>query len=263
MINKWKQLDEEVYGTTDNMYWMCDSNGNRALFKPDVSGEDYIIEYDVCRLALFLDIAYSRVEPYTLNGVVGFLSIVEDTRRFHRVNGFDLYRNGEKYNSKPLSSGGKEYSDDIDYSLNGFKEFVTDGCFEDLCKVTLLDALCRNQDRHIGNIDFLLNLNGNIVSVAPLYDSVMSLSNSVSETALLGVTNDRVWNHKEMFHYLVENNFIIDTIEKLKTNDFIELCNNLEYGEWIYKRATEFLKESADISEHIDKSKQTLRRLHF
>ncbi len=50
--------------------------------------------------------------------------------------------------SRPISAGKTEYSDEIDYSLEGLRLIVSDGCFKDLCMVALLDALCRNQDRH-------------------------------------------------------------------------------------------------------------------
>ena len=96
MMNNWTPIDEETFGTTDNMVWMESDSGNRALFKPDISGDDYLIELNVYRLACFLEIPYSKVLPYTLDGLTGFLSIVEDTKRYHRVNGADLYRNGEK-----------------------------------------------------------------------------------------------------------------------------------------------------------------------
>lgn len=244
MTNNWKVIDEEPYGTTDNMVWMMNDIGNKALFKPDISGDDYLIKLSVYTLAKFFNISYSRVASYSLEGIKGFLSFVEDTKRFHRINGADLYRNGEKFNSRPISIGNTKYTDDIDYSLEGLKCIVTDGCFKDLCMTAFLDALCRNQDRHIGNIDFLLNLNGNIIAVAPLYDTVMSFSNSISESTMLGVTSQKVWTHKEVFNYLKELDFMKESINLLKTNSFKNLCDELEYGDFIYNRAKSFISST-------------------
>ena len=118
----WFLLEEEVIGTTSDMSWMSNERGDKALFKPDESGDDYLIELNVYRLATFFDIPYSRVLPFTLNNIDGFLSIVEDTRRYHRINGSDLYRNGKKYTSKAVSAGKTNYDDDIDYSLKPSRE---------------------------------------------------------------------------------------------------------------------------------------------
>ena len=242
MMNKnWFLLEEEVIGTTSDMSWMSNERGDKALFKPDESGDDYLIELNVYRLATFFDIPYSRVLPFTLNNIDGFLSIVEDTRRYHRINGSDLYRNGKKYTSKAVSAGKTNYDDDIDYSLEGLREIVTGGGLEVLCKVAFLDALCRNQDRHMGNIDFLTNLNKNLIAVAPLYDTVMSLSNSFTETTLLGISSKRIYNHQKVFEYISKFDFMQNTIFKIDTNEFKDLCDDLEFGDFIFNRAKDFI----------------------
>lgn len=122
--NEWFPIAEEITGTTSNMAWMINVENRMALFKPDMTGNDYLIESNIYQVATFFDIPCSKVKPYTLNGINGFLSIVEDIHNYHRINGTDLYQN------------------------------ITLTKIPSLCKIAFLDALCRNQDRHIGNIDF-------------------------------------------------------------------------------------------------------------
>lgn len=256
MMSNWFLIEEEVTGTTSDMSWMVNEKGEKALFKPDESGDDYLIELNVYQLATFFNISYYRVFPYTLNGIDGFLSMVEDTRRYHRINGSDLYRNGKRYTSKAISKGNAKYDEDIDYSLEGLREIITEGCFEDLCKVAFLDALCRNQDRHIGNIDFLINLSKNLIAVAPLYDTVLSLSNSYTESTMLGITDKKRYQHKEVFEYIGQFDFMQSTISKINTEKFSILCDNLEYGDFIYDRAKDFINL-------VKPKNNSLKSLHF
>lgn len=208
--NKWFPVSEEITGSTQNMIWMINENNQMALFKPDMTGNDYLIESTIYRVATFFEIPCSKVIPYILNGINGFLSIIEDASSYHRVNGADLYQ-------------------DVTLDLS-------------LCKIAFLDALCRNQDRHIGNVDFLLDANKEFVKVAASYDTVMSLSNSSTESSMLGINNKRTWNHKEIFNHLKNYAFMQDTFSKINTKEFKDLCNNLEYGDFIYNRAKCFLK---------------------
>ncbi|MCI8630618.1 MAG: hypothetical protein HFE57_14210 [Firmicutes bacterium] len=180
-----------------------------ALFKPDMTGNDYLIELNIYQIATFFDIPCSKVMPYTLNSIIGFLSIVEDIPNCHRINCADLYQ------SITLKS-------------------------PSLCKIAFLDALCRNQDRYIGNIDFLISPSNK--TVAPSYDTVLSLSNSFTESAMLGITSNKTYSHQEIFSYLKILDFMQNTINKLNTKEFKELCNDLEYDDFIYNRAKEFIK---------------------
>lgn len=66
MMSNWFLIEEEVTGTTSDMSWMVNEKGEKALFKPDESGDDYLIELNVYQLATFFNISYSRVFPYTL-----------------------------------------------------------------------------------------------------------------------------------------------------------------------------------------------------
>ncbi len=46
MMNKnWFLLEEEVIGTTSDMSWMSNERGDKALFKPDESGDDYLTNF--------------------------------------------------------------------------------------------------------------------------------------------------------------------------------------------------------------------------
>lgn len=74
--NKWFPVAEEITGTTPNKVWMLNENNQMSLFKPDMTDNDYLIEDNIYRIATFFDIPCSKVQPYTLNGVNGFLSIV-------------------------------------------------------------------------------------------------------------------------------------------------------------------------------------------
>ncbi len=206
--NKWFPIAEEITGTTPNMVWMLNENNQMALFKPDMTGNDYLIEDTIYRVATFFNIPCSKVLPYTLNGITGFLSIVENIPNCHRINGTDFYQ---------------------DITLKS----------PSLCKIAFLDALCRNQDRHIGNIDFLISPSNK--TVAPSYDTVLSLSNSFTESAMLGITANKTYSHREIFSYLKSLDFMQDTIAKIQTKEFKELCSNLEYGDFIYNRAKEFI----------------------
>lgn len=206
--NKWFPIAEEITGTTPNMVWMLNENNQMALFKPDMTGNDYLIEDTIYRVATFFNIPCSKVLPYTLNGITGFLSIVENIPNYHRINGTDLYQ---------------------DITLKS----------PYLCKIAFLDALCRNQDRHIGNIDFLISPSNK--TVAPIYDTVLSLSNSFTESAMLGITSNKTYSHREIFSYLKSLDFMQNIINKINTKEFKELCNDLEYGDFIYNRAKEFL----------------------
>ena len=101
--NKWFPIAEEITGSTPNMVWMLNENNQMALFKPDITGNDCLIEDT----------------PYQ------------------------------------------------DINLESFPS---------LWKIAFLDALCRNQDRHAGNIDFLISPSNK--TIAPSYDTVLSLSTS-------------------------------------------------------------------------------------
>ena len=191
--NDWFPIAEEITGTTSNMAWMINVENRMALFKPDMTGNDYLIESNIYQVATFFDIPCSKVKPYTLN----------------RINGTDLYQN------------------------------ITLTKIPSLCKIAFLDALCRNQDRHIGNIDFLISPSNK--TVAPIYDTVLSLSNSFTESAMLGITSNKTYSHREIFSYLKSLDFMQNIINKINTKDFKELCNDLEYGDFIYNRAKEFL----------------------
>lgn len=203
--NKWFPVAEEITGSTPNMVWMLNTENQMALFKPDMTGNDYLIEATIYQVATFFNIPCSRVLPYTLNGVNGFLSIVENIPNYHRINGADIYQ-------------------DINLTY-----------FPLLCKIAFLDALCRNQDRHIENIDFLISPSNK--TVAPSYDTVLSLSNSYTESTMLGITSNKTYSHQEIFNYLKSLNFMQDTISKINTKEFKELCDSLEYGDFIYNRA--------------------------
>ena len=250
MTEEWFSADEEVVGSTSDMMWLNSSIGRRALFKPDISGDDYCIETNVKAVADFFGIPCSDIIPYTFNDIDGFLSIVTDTRRYHRINGADLFRNGSKYSSNPISAGNTVYNEDIDFSLLGLQQTVSDGCFEDLCKMCFLDAIVRNQDRHIGNIDFLLAYDSKLIlAVAPLFDNVMSLSNSTTESALFGIDSTRVWKHRDIFAHLLQYDFMKQLLFQANSLQFKELCNNLEYGDFIYERACNFLHSMVDAAK--------------
>lgn len=203
--NKWFPIAEEITGTTPNMVWMLNENNQMSLFKPNMTSNDYLIEDTIYQVATFFGIPCSKVQPYTLNGVNGFLSIVENIPNYYRINGADLYQG------------------------------INIESFPSLCKIAFLDALCRNQDRHIGNIDFLINSSNK--TIAPSYDTVLSLSNSFTESAMLGITSNKTYSHQEIFNYLKSLDFMQDTFAKIQTKEFKELCNSLEYGDFIYNRA--------------------------
>lgn len=202
--NKWFPIVEEITGSTPNMVWMLNENNQMALLKPDITGDDYLIEATIYQVATFFDISCSKVQPYTLNGVNGFLSVVENIPNYYRINGADLYQ-GINLESFPY-----------------------------LCKIAFLDALCRNQDRHIGNIDFLISPSNK--TIAPSYDTVLSLSNSYTESAMLGVTSNKTYSHREVFNYIKSLDFMQSIFAKIQTKEFKELCSNLEYGDFIYNR---------------------------
>lgn len=203
--NKWFPIAEEITGSTPNMVWMMNENNQMALFKPDITGNDCLIEDTTYQVATFFNIPCSRILPYTLNGITGFLSIVENIPNYHRINGADIYQ---------------------DINLTSFPS---------LYKIAFLDALCRNQDRHIGNIDFLISPSNKII--APSYDTVLSLSNSFTESAMLGITSNKAYSHREVFNYLKSLDFMQDIFAKIQTKEFKELCDGLEYGDFIYNRA--------------------------
>jgi len=203
--NKWLPIAEEITGSTPNMVWMLNTENQMALFKPDMTGNDYLIEATIYQVATFFNIPCSRVLPYILNGISGFLSIVENIPNYHRINGADIYQNMN-----------------LTY-------------FPSLCKIAFLDALCRNQDRHAGNIDFLISPSNK--TIAPSYDTVLSLSNSHTESTMLGITSNKTYSHREIFNYLKSLDFMQDIFAKIQTKEFKELCDNLEYGDFIYNRA--------------------------
>ena len=227
MLNhNWFPVGEEVFGSTKNTIWMMNEKSQMALFKPDPTDSKYSKESTIYQVATFFEIPYSKVIPYTLNGVTGYLSIVEDIRRYYRINAYDFYLNS---------------NDDFEYSIEGFKETTTESCFIDLCKVAFLDALCKISDRHFAGIDFLMNINRNIIAVAPLYDSATSLSDFYAEYTELHINHSKKWTHQEVFNYLKNFDLMQSTISKINTKEFKELCDSIPYGNFIYQRATKLL----------------------
>lgn len=173
----------------------------------------------IYQLATFFEIPYSKIIPYTLNDMQGYLSIVEDNLAYHRVNAYDFYHQSNK---------------DFEYSVKGFKEVTSENCFIDLCKVIFLDALCKNGSRLFADLDFLINTT---ITIAPLYNSEIFLSNIYEEYTELYIDHSKKWTHQEVFFYLKSLDFMQDTIAKVKTKEFKVLCDSIPYGSFIYQRA--------------------------
>ena len=216
----WFPVAGEIFGSTKNMIWMMNEKNEMALFKPDPTGVEHSAESTIYQIATFFEIPYSRVIPYTLNNITGYLSIVEDTYQYHRINAYDFYH---------------QSNEDFEYSIKGFPK----ECFQSLCKVAFLDTLCKNGSRHFAGIDFLMN---DSITVAPLYDSEISLSDIYGEYTELHIDHSKKWTHQEVFHYLKSLDFMQDIIAKINTEEFKELCHSITYGDFIYQRAVKLLQ---------------------
>ena len=58
----------------------------------------------------------------------------------------------------------------------------------------------------------------------------------MTESTMLGITNTKVWKHKEVIDYLSNIDFMQDTFSLLKDKKFELFCDNLEYGNFIFSR---------------------------
>lgn len=73
---------------------------------------------------------------------------------------------------------------------------------------------------------------------------------------MLGITDKKRYQHKEVFEYIGQFDFMQSTISKINTKEFSILCDNLEYGDFIYNRAKDF-------SSLIKLKGSSLKLLHF
>lgn len=216
----WFPVAGEIFGSTKNTIWMLNEKNQMALFKPDPTGINHSKESTIYQVATFFEIPYSRTIPYTLDGITGYLSIVQDMHQHHRINAYDFYH---------------QSNENFEYSIKGFPKDY----FQSLCKIAFLDTLCKNGGRHFAGIDFLISPFNN--TVAPLYDSEISLSDIYGEYTELCLDHSKKWTHQEVFHFLKSLDFMQDTIAKINTEEFKELCNNITYGDFIYQRAIKLL----------------------
>ena len=72
----WFPVAGEIFGSTKNTIWMLNEKNQMALFQPDPTGIKHSKESTIYQIATFFEIPYSRTIPYTLDGIIGYLSIL-------------------------------------------------------------------------------------------------------------------------------------------------------------------------------------------
>lgn len=70
--SNWYRVDEEVEGFTENMFWLSNDLKERVLFKPDTTGNDFLIEEDFYKVVCFFDISCSYVETFVFDSIKGW-----------------------------------------------------------------------------------------------------------------------------------------------------------------------------------------------
>lgn len=149
--------------------WRFDENGHLVFMKAGTkytfgainSGREPFSEYYACQVAKHL----------------GFDCVDYQIKKHVRHNGkIDVITECKSYTSEDIGSASAQ-----ELSLESYEEILeyskklSDTDFEKILDMLFLDCLLMNEDRHLNNIEFLVdNSNLKVIGVAPIYDNNMS-----------------------------------------------------------------------------------------
>lgn len=201
-------ISEGLDGTTPRMRWVELSDGRRGVFKP----------WDSCSFES--EVAYSKVAEFfgvevskcvKVDG--GFVSLQSYNKRMTQVPAYEL---------------------PFDFCLTEFAKHMPESVMKQLVCMMYLDTICNNTDRHEGNLSFLTDARGNVVSVCPMYDNCNCFGNSYERQSLFAPDISKVWGHHDVFRWLIrEYPFVAEWTLRYMSKEFEVHVKDLYYGEWI------------------------------
>ena len=201
-------ISEGLDGTTPCMRWVEFFDGCRGVFKP---WDAYSFESELAysKVAEFFGVEVSKCVK--VDG--GFVSLQSYNKRMAQIPAYEL---------------------PFDFCLIEFAKHVPETVLAQLISVMYIDAICNHTDRHEGNLSFLEDARGNIVSLCPVYDNCNCFGNSYGRQSLFPPDVSKVWYHRDVFQWLGKAcPFIAEWNSRYISKEFEVHVKNLYYGEWI------------------------------
>ena len=206
----YKIVSDTLLGSTSGIKWITLDTGDVGLWKP-WNEQEYGSEQTYYIIAQYFSLPVSKC--VTVED--GFASLVSYNKRYRQVHAFDL---------------------GCDYSLIKLAgQFPC--CRDDLVKLSFVDAICNNTDRHEGNLALLENSRGTIVGLCPVYDNCTCFGNSSGRQSLLPLTENRIWHNDDVFLNLIKRGIVsFEDAEKFLSDDFEGAIHGTYYFDWAMNR---------------------------
>lgn len=214
------RLSSESTGSTEGLSRYRLKSGQEVFTKPDPYGELYIAEKNYLVIANFFGLPCCKVQSRPLKDGRRLCSYKEPLKRYFICNSFELETRFQSY----------------EYTLKGFEKVLNAEAFKTICNVVYVDAICKHMDRHQGNLSFIINNSGFLLGVYPMYDNVDTFTRSVTECALLGVDNNRVYTHQEMIRFLRQEGLCSEQDRLVSSPEFRQVIRESEFAEFLSNR---------------------------
>ena len=231
-MSNWKYLHDEIEGIHKNKSWL--SNGtDRALFKPDTENNESAVEYEAYKIASVLDIPCAKIDIIEFDGKKGCISYdvkERDNPDIIYLYPDDLYQKGNKLTNRSKASDGTELIQISNVTLEHVKTLMPH-ILPKVIEMLFLDCVVRNNDRHGHNWEVIMNRNGDVLDVAPLYDHGLALWNdkNAMNTCRLPYADDVLLTHYAMFEQLCIE-------EPVLMKSLMTKCKNVKLHEYAQKR---------------------------
>ena len=233
-MSDWKPLCYEYRGAIPNKVWMTNGKEN-ALFKPDTEQKESVIEYEAYRIAKALGISCAKTEGIKLFDTTGVLSYNIETEP--KI----IYCHASTVYIKPcyLADDGDDSLENVinrmgKISMETVKNIPS--IESGVVNMLFLDCLMSNRDRHGFNWKIMMNMDAEIVGLAPLFDHGMSLWNNFSPDYDYCMVPWAI-GQTELKHYEMFQKLAADYPEQIES--LMSKCANIELNDFSARRYNE------------------------